>query len=148
MKKLLVVLGMGLICFSAFARGYGMGGCGLGSMILGDKKGMMQIFASTTNGSSGSQTFGISSGTSNCLDGSGKTATVFIEANKVALANDIARGQGETLSALSAIYQCQNTQNFGSTLQSNYKSIFSSTDASVEKIQSTIQNLSIESCRS
>ena len=32
---------------SAFARGYGMAGCGLGSIVLGDKKGMMQIFAAT-----------------------------------------------------------------------------------------------------
>ena len=38
---------------------YGLAGCGLGSMLIGSKPGIVQIFASTTNGSFGTQTFGI-----------------------------------------------------------------------------------------
>ncbi len=52
----------------ASAAPYGTAGCGLGSIVIGSKPGMMQIFAATTNGTSASQSFGITSGTSNCVD--------------------------------------------------------------------------------
>ena len=45
---------------------YGTAGCGLGSMIFGDQKGAIQILAATTNSIFGTQTFGITTGTSNC----------------------------------------------------------------------------------
>lgn len=42
-------------------------GCGLGSMIFRGQRGLVpQILAVTTNGSFGTQTFGISTGTSGC----------------------------------------------------------------------------------
>ena len=42
-------------------------GCGLGSMIIKNQNStMLQAIAATTNGTSGNQTFGITSGTSNC----------------------------------------------------------------------------------
>ena len=55
------------------------------------------------------QTFGITSGTSNCGE-SGKQARAnqFIEVNKVALENDLARGTGEAILALSEVMGCQN----------------------------------------
>ena len=40
---------------------YGLAGCGLGSMVFGDQKGMIQILAATTNNTFGTQTFGITS---------------------------------------------------------------------------------------
>src|SRR5256885_13892242 len=78
---------------------YGLAGCGLGSMIFGDQKGMIQVLAATTNGTVGSQTFGITSGTSNCGEaGFSSSATrTFIEGNREALAKDAARGSGETI---------------------------------------------------
>ena len=50
---------------SGGAAKYGPAGCGLGSMIFDPDSGFTQIFAATTNGTSGNQTFGISTGTSN-----------------------------------------------------------------------------------
>ena len=44
----------------------GAAGCGLGSLVFSSNHKIHQILASTTNGTSGSQTFGISTGTSNC----------------------------------------------------------------------------------
>ncbi|MFN7453535.1 MAG: DUF3015 family protein, partial [Pseudobdellovibrionaceae bacterium] len=64
MKKL-VVTSMILLSSVAMAKSYGDAGCGLGSVIFGNEKGFSQIFAATTNGTVGNQTFGISSGTSN-----------------------------------------------------------------------------------
>lgn len=109
-----------------FTRNYGMAGCGLGSMAI-DKSGN-QVFAATTNETSGSQTFGITSGTSNC-DSSAAAEVAdrmdrFVVANEVALASDIARGNGETLASLAALMNCSDSAQVGAALQSNFKQIF------------------------
>ncbi|MBS1982961.1 MAG: DUF3015 family protein [Bdellovibrionales bacterium] len=123
-------------------QGYGAAGCGLGSIVFGQKKGFVQIFAATTNGTSGSQTFGISSGTSNCAEG-GSQASVekFVDSNRVALANDMSRGSGETLAGLSKVMGCSDEQALGTTLQKNYSKVFpmASTDASSAAV--SIKNL-------
>lgn len=129
---------------NAFAGGYGAAGCGLGSVILGNQSGFVQVFAATTNGTFGSQTFGITSGTSNC-GGGGKSALHFIEANKVALMNDAARGQGETIDSLASFYGCKNVANFGSALKQNYSDVFASEKA--ELVASKAESLSSNVCQ-
>lgn len=101
-------------------QGYGMAGCGLGSVVFGQEKGFMQVFAGTTNGTSLNQSFALSSGTSNCGDGSKLVkADQFIETNHVALENDMARGQGETLASLAEVLSCKNTS-FFTDVQNKY----------------------------
>jgi hypothetical protein len=106
--------------------GFGTAGCGLGSMLFGKQPGMIQVLAATTNGIFGSQTFGISSGTSNCTDNAGGPATskAFIETNREAVAKDISRGQGETISSLSTLAGCQDSKRVGAVLQSDFAKIF------------------------
>ncbi len=120
---------------SASGQGYGMAGCGLGSVVFGDKPGYIQVFAATTNGASGNQTFGISSGSLNCGE-SGKSAQTeqFIQLNQVAIENDMARGQGETVQALSQILNCQNN-NFAQSMKSNYQQAFPQGGASAQQIE-------------
>ena len=100
-------------------QGYGTAGCGLGSIVFGDAPGMVQIVAATVN-MTGYQTSAITTGTSNCGD-SGKTARAnqFIEVNKVSLENDLARGTGETVSALGEVMGCHNSD-FSTTLRRSY----------------------------
>ena len=75
MRKLTLLFAVVGVLFTASAAraqqgGYGMAGCGLGSLLFGnDNTTLMQILAATTNGLFGSQTFGITSGTSNCTAG-------------------------------------------------------------------------------
>src|SRR3954464_7446787 len=61
---------------------YGTAGCGLGSLVFGDQKGAIQILAATTNTTFGTQTFGITTGTSNCVDTAAGSAgaRIFTEA--------------------------------------------------------------------
>jgi hypothetical protein len=108
--------------------GYGMAGCGLGSMLFGRQTGMIQVLAATTNGTFGSQTFGITSGTSNCTEtGAGpKTSKAFIETNKEAVAKDISRGQGETIVSLTTLAGCQDSKRVGAVLQTDFAKIFPS----------------------
>jgi hypothetical protein len=101
-------------------QGYGMAGCGLGSVVFGDKPGMVQVIAATMNGTAGNQTFGISSGTSNCGEqGIFARAEQFIEVNKMAIENDLSRGAGESLVSLGEVMGCQNSD-FTMQLKSNY----------------------------
>ncbi|UOF00618.1 DUF3015 family protein [Bdellovibrio reynosensis] len=123
MKTLILLLS--LISTSVFAAQgeVGPAGCGLGNQIFGTDN---QILASTTNGSSGTQTFGITSGTSNCIDSSRQAQIEnFIDTNKVALSNDAARGQGETLANLSEMMGCDKGS-FGGVVKTHYKTIFNS----------------------
>ena len=86
-------------------------GCGLGKLAWGDYKGQKeiapQVMMATTNGTFGSQTFGISSGTSGCTNdgkimGEHKT-TVFASLNFDALTAEMAQGQGEHLASLATL---------------------------------------------
>lgn len=70
----------------------------------------------------------------------------YVEANKVALANDIARGNGETVVGLSNVYGCNNAMEFGRALKSNYKVIFKSSTASAKEITHNINNVAATSC--
>lgn len=110
---------------SGGAAKYGSAGCGLGSIIFGPGTGFTQIFAATTNGSSGNQTFGITSGTSNCDTGpSSDSAKNYVEANRTQLAKEITRGKGATLSGLSELAGCSDAKAVGSKLRKSFKRIF------------------------
>ncbi len=110
-------------------QGYGLAGCGLGSIVFGAKPGLVQVAAATTNGYGG-QTFAITTGTSNCdIPRMGQTAAVYIEANKAIVMKDASRGEGETMSDLALIYNCSNTQLFSEKVQNNYSQIFNSSNA-------------------
>lgn len=126
---------------------YGLAGCGLGSMIFGDQKGSIQILAATTNGTFGTQTFGITSGTSNCVESSGtQGARTFIEGNREALAKDAARGSGETITTLSAIAGCKDAKALGVALQKRFARLFPGEKTPVEEVsQNVIKELRSDS---
>ena len=139
---LLCVIGLSLAAKSALAqdRPYGTAGCGLGSIVFGAKPGIIQIFAATTNGTFGTQTFGITTGTSNCVDdpGAGGATASFIETNREVLAKDIARGNGETIATLSTLAGCKSPANVGKTLQGRYQEIFPSSDVTNIEVSATV----------
>lgn len=149
MRKLLFVVAALVMTSSAFAAKYGSAGCGLGSMIFeGDQTWWKQVLAATTNGT-GVQTIGISLGTSNCDSPAPLKigqAEAYVEANKVALANDIARGNGETIVGLSKVYGCANTTEFGRALKSNYTMIFPNTTAAAKEITHSINTVASTAC--
>ncbi len=149
MRKLLLVVAVLAMSSSAFAAKYGSAGCGLGSMIFeGDQTWWKQVLAATTNGT-GMQTIGISLGTSNCDSPAPLKigqAEAYVEANKVALANDIARGNGETIVGLSKVYGCANSTDFGRALKSNYTMIFPNTTANSKEITHSINTVASTAC--
>jgi hypothetical protein len=112
MKKVLsfVAVSLALMSTSAIAEEKAPNnvGCGLGAMAWEGETGVApQVLAATTNGTSGSQTFGISSVTSGCASGGKVTrpdkVAMFIGPNINRLAQDMARGEGETLASLADV---------------------------------------------
>ena len=86
-------------------------GCGLGKLAWADFKRQKdiapQVLMATTNATFGSQTFGISFGTSGCTN-DGKVwaehkTELFVAATFENLAGDMARGEGEHLAALATL---------------------------------------------
>ena len=120
---------------AAFAQAkYGSAGCGLGSIIIGPGEGFSQVFAATSNGMGG-QSFGITSGTSNCVNQDkaalNEQQESFMMANYSALSKEMAQGRGETLASFADVLGCsQGAQpRFASVLQNSYARIFSAPGA-------------------
>jgi len=95
-----------------YAGFYGMAGCGLGSLVFGPINAPgAQILAATTNATFGTQTFGITSGTSNCVSG-GVVAmeheqAAFAEVTFDDLKRDMAAGGGEFLTSFATLLGCE-----------------------------------------
>lgn len=108
-------------------------GCGLGTMVFEGQNGLVsQVFAATTNGSFGNQTFGITSGTLQCDKFQSLTmnekVNTFVADNMDSLAKDIAKGEGEYLDTMAALMQMDQTQrpHFYALLQQNFSRIYPS----------------------
>ena len=149
MKRLLVLLFVGfmVIGFStalfADQKNYG---CGLGSMAFEGNDGLIsQVSAATTTGSSGNQTFGITSGTSNCTEfenwTSNQKVNVFVADNMDSLAKDIARGKGEHLDTLASLMNIpqKDRVTFNSKLQKNFSRIYTSGDVTTKEVIRNIE---------
>jgi hypothetical protein len=121
------------------AAAYGDAGCGLGSLVFGSQPGMVQVLAATTNGTSASQTFGITSGTSRCGPVAfGEGTRIFVEGNREVVAKEISRGSGEAIGAIAVINACKDVRGVGAALQRDFASIFPSEQATSEQVTAGI----------
>ena len=138
MKKVLMAFALTLlISGSAFAAGQAHTnvGCGLGTLLFENKADnsiILQALQATTNGTSGNQTFGISSGTSECQQPSkivqNEKLNQFVRANMDNLAKDIAMGKGETLDTFVEMMGVAPTESeaYKAKLQASFNKIFTS----------------------
>ncbi len=124
LKALLITLLAGSVSYAGDA------GCGLGGMIIKQNTKVMQILAATTNGSFGSQTFGITFGTSGCsasgLVMNEKQIQYFVEVNQEELTRELAQGRGEKISTLAALNGCATQEQitaFNTKAQASFKTI-------------------------
>ena len=150
MRKLIMAgaLVLSLVSFSgsAFAAGYGDAGCGLGSIIFGNEQGAVQVLSATTNGTLGNQTFGITTGTSNCnpagLVKLEKEREEFAQKNYSTLVKEMAMGEGENLDTLAGLYGCsQDTHaDFGSLVQENFSTIVKDNSTTSQEMLSSLKS--------
>lgn len=145
LKVLLASLFVGSFAFAA-----GDAGCGLGSIIITKNSKVMQILAATTNGTSGSQTFGITFGTSNCsaknLVKNDKQIQYFVEVNQAELTREMAQGHGEKISTLAALNGCSTDSEisaFNTKAQSSFKSIVPAAQTSAVDFVNNLKSSSV-----
>jgi len=135
MKKSLFTLTLAsALASSAFAAGNTNTGCGLGSMLIPQQDTVAtQVLAATTNGTFGNQTFGITSGSLNCTKPfklvMNDKAQKYVADNMDAIAEDVAKGEGENLDTLLSLLKVQNKEVVASKLKANFSKIY--TDESV-----------------
>lgn len=106
MKKLLITFGMLVTSGAVFAANDAGSGCGLGATIFKGQSGIApHVLAATTNGTSGNQTFGLSSGTSGCNADQeiSIAAADFIDQNMEKVARAMATGSGESIDTLATL---------------------------------------------
>ncbi|MEQ8270562.1 DUF3015 family protein [Algiphilus sp.] len=122
-------------------------GCGVGTIIWEGQSGVApKVLGATTNGTLGNQTFGISTGSLGCsADGAitvdGRTS-MFTSTNLDQLAAEIAAGEGETLDTLATLYKIEGADRdaFAAMAQSNYGTIFSSTEVTVADVLAGLES--------
>lgn len=116
------------------------GGCGLGSMAWRGQSGIIpQVLAMTTNGLFGSNTFGVTFGTSGCdpngriTGGTGRMMLAFLEDNMEQFAMDAAAGKGETIETLAGMMNVD-SETLGRDLQQNFAYIFDNDNVEVADV--------------
>jgi hypothetical protein len=141
MKKLISILSLIAALPTLAMAADNVGGCGVGSMVFKGQSGVVpQVLAVTTNGSTGNQTFGITSGTLGCTqDGvvtSNMKTALFIQSNKDQLARDMSVGSGETLAALSHLLgvEAQDQAAFNHLAKDNVARIFTTDSVATEQV--------------
>lgn len=138
MKKMAVALVVSAMMLgsTAYAANMKNTGCGLGTLVFADapfgETTLGQVFIVTTNGTSGNQTFGITSGTSNCEQPTNfvknERLNEFVVANMDNLARDIAMGSGESLDTMAELIELPKTERpqLYAKLQANFTKIYTS----------------------
>lgn len=154
MRKLsmVVVIGLAMVAQGGIALAAGTPdtgpGCGLGKIAWQNyphaKTKGAQLLIATTNGSFGTQTFGISTGTMGCTDDgrwwAEQKATMFAELNADALAQEMAQGRGEHLASMATLLGVPQQQHeaFFAMAQGRYAALASSGDLSPAFIVKTL----------
>jgi len=147
MKKLIAIAVLSVAPFASALADQDVG-CGAGSILFEGQSGVApKILASTTNGSSGNQTFGITFGTLGCESDSAITSrqklSAFIDGNMDNLARDIAKGEGETLSTLAAVWGMNTADQaeFATLAQANFAEVFSSNEVTSKDVFNNLNAL-------
>lgn len=150
MKKILgcIVLAAASTAMSttAFADAAGGNNCGWGNMLFQGQSGPAPHFlATTTNGTSGNATFGMTSGTNGCstagkLTYGGKS---LLAAIMTEFSEDVAAGNGEALNAVAVMMgvEQQDRQTFAEVTHSNFKVIFPSENTTAEEALAALEQV-------
>jgi hypothetical protein len=136
MKKIIasLLVATTALTISAAANAGNSAGCGLGSTIFDGKKGLLpNILAATTNGTSGNQTFGMSTGTLGCD----------ADENLNEIASDAAKGNGEYLNSVASIIEIKESDkaHFFQIVQNNFSEIFSDENTTTKDVVASLNKV-------
>jgi len=147
MKKIIVSTIAALALTTSVMAANNQTGCGLGSVIIKDSSSaVMLAIQATFNGTSGNQTFGITSGTSGCKKTKfvmNERAEEFVASNMDTLAKEISVGHGESIDTLAELLNIEDTATFSASLQANYNSIYTSEKVQMNDVLDNISTTSV-----
>jgi len=145
MKKVICSAVLLAASSGAFAEAPGGPGCGWGNMLFEGQNGPVHFLATTTNGTSGNKTFGMTSGTNGCsIDGKltygGKS---MISSIMDRFSEDVAQGSGEALDAVAVIYNIapEDRATFAAVTHENFKVIFPTAQVTAEDVISSLETV-------
>ncbi len=145
MKRSLLAVSLMACSLSAAAVSPGGENCGWGNMLFKGQSGLpSHIVASTTNGSSGNATFGMTSGTNGCnTSGSltyGGKDMVDVSSIMDEFSEDVARGHGDALTtvAVSFSVETQDRAAFNAAMHENFAVIFPSESVTGEDAMASV----------
>lgn len=143
MKKTLACAALLAASSTSFAAAPGGPDCGWGNMLFEGKSGLPSHFlASTTNGTSGNKTFGMTTGTNGC--GTNATLTYggqsLLGAVMGEFSQDVAMGEGDALDAVAVSLGVakEDRQHFASTLHNNFETLFPSADVTAKDLHESV----------
>ena len=146
MKKTIISIALLGMSSSAMAAAPGGPDCGWGNMLFDGQSGIGPHFlASSTNGTSGNATFGMTTGTNGCsadgkLSYGGKSLLGSIMGE---FSEDVARGEGEALNAVAVMYgvEQQDRASFASAMHANFQTLFPSEDVTAEEVMASMNEI-------
>ncbi len=148
MKKLLMASVLATASAASFAVVPGGDSCGWGNMLFEGQSGLpIHVVASITNGTSGNNTFGMTSGTNGCsangtLTYAGKPL-INLGAIMDEFSEDVARGDGEALSAvaISMGVATEDRSHFKTLLHNNFDALFPSDSVTADDVMASMLDL-------
>ena len=151
MKRILLSTLMLGVSSIALADAPGGPNCGWGNLLLQGKSGLVNhSFASTTNGTSGNATFGMTFGTNGCsVDGAltyGGDSLVWFDDVLDEYSSDVAQGEGETLNAVAVMIgvEKQDRGHFDSVMHENFANLFPNPEVSSQEVLNSMMALMSE----
>ena len=143
MKRILIGTLFAAASLNAMAEAPGGPDCGWGNMLFEGQRGIAPHFlASTTNGTTGNATFGMTSGTNGCATNGALTyggkSMLKLGAMLDELSEDMAKGQGEALTTYAVLLgvEPQDRAHFAAVTHSHFQDIFSRADVTADEVHS------------
>ena len=141
-----VITGLILLSASSVANAGAAGGsgCGWGQALFEGQSGKAShILGLTTNGTSGNNTFGVTTGTNGCSsDGTlsyGGQSVVSSIMNE--FSEDVARGDGDALNTVAVVYgvEQQDRETFAIVMHENFAVLFPNEDVTADEMMASIE---------
>lgn len=144
MKKIILAAILAGASTTAMADAAGGPGCGWGNMLLEGNTGLpAHLLATIINGTSGNATFGMTTGTNGCSTGPltyGGKSLLAMQGVLEEVAQDMAVGQGEALTALSVSMGIPTAErdHFNAVMHQNFSAIFTSENVTAGEVSANI----------
>ena len=146
MKK--IITGLVLLSASSVAMADAPGGpdCGWGNLLFDGQSGIGPHFiASITNGTSGNNTFGMTTGTNGCSTSGTLTygGASMISSIMGEFSEDVARGEGDAMDTVAVVYgvEKQDRETFAKVMHENFAVIFPTEDVTSDEMMSSIEEV-------